>query len=230
MKIPDRDWQVHVYDADVDESAYELITELATTYVQLAADDTIQVVSASASDITQTVSIVTIDDEGRRVENSIHVDTTAGTTAVNLGGGTHRYYEGSSLDIPGEGVITIRRTTNTTFIDSIAVGQLKSGAVQHFNGEKYTRLKRWWASNLAGTDDVELQLRWYPNDASCRVVTTGFEIVDRIQLATAQMDSPIHELDPTKVYPPGGWFAVVGKGASADEKVSVTLTGSDSNS
>ena len=223
MKLPGRDWQIHVADADVD-AAPELITVLATTYAQLAADDTIELISADNADKSQTATVITIDDEGNRVANEIALD---GTTLVTLPGGTHRHYEGFSLDKECAGVITIRRNTSTTFIDSIAVGKIRDGVAQHFNGQFVTRLKSWSASNVAGTDDVKLELRWYPDDADCRDAGDGFEIIDTIVTKNAQEDTVFHPMNEKKQYPGGGWFAVYGIGGTADEHVAVTVIGRD---
>lgn len=49
-------WSVFGADDDIDASA-ELITELDTTYTQLAVEGKIEVLSGSALDITQTVTV-----------------------------------------------------------------------------------------------------------------------------------------------------------------------------
>ena len=227
MKIPDRDWVIHCADADIDESAMELVTALATTYAQLAAEDSLEIVSSSAADITQTVSVVTIDDEGNRVENSIALDTAAGTTAVTLPGGTHRYYDHATIDAECAGTITIRRATGSTFIDSIEIGQTRSYVAQHFNGDLVTYVDGWQVTNVAGTDDVKFQLRWYKDDADCLDPGDGFEVIDTIVITAAQMDSPRHDLGGKRKFPAGGWLCVYAIGGTADESVTVTVTGRD---
>ena len=206
-------------DDDIDATA-ELITELDTTYVQLAAEDQIEILSAT-TDITQYVTVTGIDNNGKRISET---NLLTGTTEV-LSTATFRYIDQVSVDKECAGVITIRRETNT-FITSIPIGQLQATMVQHFNGEKKSYLEAWRASVTSTTGSVLFQLRWYPDDADCLDPTDGFLLVDEIQL-TNVLSTQQHSLHRTYL-PAGGWLAVYGTGGSANSDGSVTVWGFDS--
>jgi len=217
-------WTVYANDDDID-ATLELITELDTTFAQLAAEDTIEVVSASAADITQTVTVYGINSAGKKVSEEIALDTTAGTTAV-AGTVTWRYIDQAEVDIECAGAITVRRATGDTFITSIPIGQLDAQMAQHFNGEYITYITGWSARCTSTTGTVLLELRWYPDDADCLDPTDGYKILDAIQFTNVLgSDSGIMG-QPIKC-PAGGYIAVYGLGGAANSDASVTVQGMD---
>ena len=216
-------WEVFSADDDIDAAA-EMITELDTTYAQLAAEDKIEILSADASDITQTVTVEGLDNNGKRIKESIALNTTAGTTVV-LSTNTFRYIDQASVDIPCAGVITVRRATGDTFIISIPAGTLEAGVVQHFNGEKDSFITGWYASVTTTTGTVSYELRWYPDDSYCLAATTGYKVLDTIILTNALGDT-YHPL-PTIKCPRGGWIVVFGTGGAANSDGAVRIEGYD---
>jgi hypothetical protein len=216
-------WSVFASDDDIDTDA-QLITELDTTYAQLAAEDNIEILSAEAADITQTVTIEGIDSNGNRIKEEIALDTTAGTTAVTSTN-TFRYIDQASLDIACTGAVTIRRATGDTFIISIPIGSLEAGIVQHFNGEKDSYLTGWYASVTSTTGTVSYELRFYPDDSKCLAPTTSYIVVDTIILSNELSDS-YHSL-PTIKCPRGGWIAVYATGGASNSDGAVRIEGYD---
>ena len=218
-------WTVYAADDDIDESAMALITELDTTYAQLAAEDTLDVVSASALDITQTVTITGINSEGKKCSESIALDTTAGTTAV-VTSTTFRYVDQVSVDMECAGAITVRKSTGDTFIISIPVGQLDAQVSQHFNGEYTTYITGWSARCTSTTGTVLYELRVYKDDADCLDSGDGYQVIDAIQFNNVHGSNPGTFGQPVKV-PAGSWIAVFGIGGSANSDGNVTIQGID---
>jgi hypothetical protein len=216
-------WVVFGSDDDIDTAA-QLITELDTTYAQLAAEDNIEVLSASASDITQTVTVEGIDSAGNRIKEDIALDTTDGTT-VMTSTNIFRYIDQVSLDDTCAGAVTIRRKTGDTFIISVPIGALEATVVQHFNGEKDTYLTGWYASVTTTTGTVSYELRYYADDADCLVVTTGYKVLDTIVLTNALGDAE-HSLPNIKC-PAGGWIAVYATGGQNNSDGAVRIQGYD---
>ena len=217
-------WSINVRDNDVDAVA-SLVTELDTTYAQLADEDTIEIVSSSALDITQTVTVKGINDKGNQISEDIALDTTAGTTEVTSTN-TFRFIDQVSVDKECAGTITIRRATGNTFITSIPAGELEAGMAQHFNGEKNAYVSSW-SGVTEDTSEIKLELRWYPDDDDALDASDGYKVLDRMTVATldtirANFAQPIKCDD-------GGWLAVYGAGRSNNMAVSVTIQGWDSN-
>ncbi|MFH1405596.1 MAG: hypothetical protein ABIG52_00060 [Nanoarchaeota archaeon] len=218
-------WSIYGADDDIDTTP-QLITELDTTYAQLAVEDKIEVLSASASDITQTITIKGIDNSGNQVTEVIALNTSNGTTAVTSTA-IFRYIDQVSVSASCVGVITVRRATGDTFIISIPVGALEATVIQHFNGEKYTTLTNWRASVTSTTGTVLFQLRWYPDDSKClsaTFATSDSVVLDEISLTNA-LDTVDRELNIK--LSPGGWIAVVATGGSDNADGSITLQGFD---
>jgi hypothetical protein len=210
-------------DDDIDTAA-QLITELDTTYAQLAAEDNIEVLSASAADITQTVTVEGIDSYGNRIKEDIALDTVDGTT-VMTSTNTFRYIDQVSLDLVCAGAVTIRRKTGDTFIISVPIGALEATVIQHFNGEKDTYLTGWYASVTSTTGTVSYELRYYADDANCLVVTSGYKVLDTILLSNELSDT-YHSL-PTIKCPAGGWVAVYATGGNNNADGAVRIEGYD---
>jgi hypothetical protein len=218
-------WSVFSADDDIDTTA-QMITELDTTYAQLAAEDEIEVLSSSTSDITQTVTIKGIDSNGNQVEEDVALSTLGDGTTVTTSDTIFRYIDQASLDVPTVGTVTIRRETGDTFIISIPPAILEAGIVQHFNGEKVSYLYGWDASVTSTTGTVTYDLRWYPDDSKCLSPTTGMVTLDTIALTNA-LGTESHEL-PNIRLPKGGWLTVYATGGSANADGTVRIYGFDS--
>lgn len=213
-------WSVSGADDDIDTTA-ELITELNTTYAQLAAEGKIEVLSGDAGDTTQTVTVTGIDDSGNKISETF---TLAGAT-VQTSTATFRYIDQASVDIECAGVISIR-AVDDTLVTSIPIGVLDATQVQHFNGEKISYITGWRASCTSTTGSLIFDLRFYPDDADCLDAGDGYRILDQIVftnvLGTQNRPFP----QPIRVEK-GGWIAVYCKGGANNADGSVTIQGID---
>lgn len=214
-------WTVYANNDDIDATA-ELMTELDTTFAQLAAEDDVEVGSSTLADTTQTVTIYGIDNTGKRASEDV---TLTGSTFVTSSK-TWRYIDQAELDIACLGTVTIRRDTGDTFITSIPIGSLDAQMAQHFNGEYITYITGWSARCTSTTGTVLLELRWYPDDASCLSATTGYKVLDSIQFNNVHGSESGIMGQPIKC-PKGGWIAVYSTGGSANSDANVTLEGVD---
>ena len=161
-------WSVYAEDTDIDTTA-ELVTGLATTYAQLAADDNVYVASADNDDNSQYVTIYGITSAGKKAKESILLTGTTNATSDTV----WSYIDQVETDDECLGIVSVRRSTGATFITSIPIGQLDAQMAQHFNGEYFTYLTNWRAGVLATTDTVKFELRAYQDDASSRSAATG---------------------------------------------------------
>jgi len=219
-------WVINATDADVDNVA-ELVTGLSTTYRQLTIPDTIEILSSSTADTTQTVTVSGVDDDdGAFVTVDFTVD---GTTAVDSTI-VFRYVNQVWVDIECAGTITVRQADDNGFLNSITIGSLRADVAQHFNGDKYSYIERWWASKNT-LNSVSLELRWYPDDADSLDAADGFLLLDRIYLAGTLYQADPHDFTG---YPgggirciAGGWMSVYATGSTANQEVSVTIFGFD---
>lgn len=90
-------------------------------FTQLGANDTIQAVSSSAGDTTQTITVTGRDAQGRVVSQTI---TLTGVTPVNLSSlGTVERIIKAELSATCAGIVTVRRTTGPTTVRAIPVGE-----------------------------------------------------------------------------------------------------------
>ena len=227
LSSPDivKGWHVFAQDADVDSSAMELITALATTYAQLAADDLIQVVSANSNDKTQVVTIYGIDTDGKKFNENI---TLNGTTAVDSTT-TFRYVQEAVVNAKCAGAVTVRRKTGSTGITVIAAGDLEAlSAAQRFTGPDYSYVTYWACGVYTTTGNVTAELRWYPNAASSRT-DVGYVILDKMFIPKAD-GSPMNVekkySQPLRL-PPGGWLSVWGQGGANDSDLYTVIQGFD---
>ncbi len=124
-------WSVSCSDSDIDAS-YELVDTVNSAYAQIAAADTVEVVSSSAADTTQTVTVFGINSVDKKVSESIELN---GATAVESDT-TFKYIDQVTVDSACAGVVTLRRTTGSTTIADIPIGKLEALLAQHFNGEE----------------------------------------------------------------------------------------------
>lgn len=212
-------WSVSVRDADIDVPR-ELITQLSTTYAQLAAEDRIKVGSSSASDSGITVTVTGISTTGTKLSESFTL--TGDTLAPSVA--TFRYIDQVEADQECVGIIAVRRLTGETFITSIPSEKIVAGMAQHFSGQYDSYVTNWSAITETSTG-LELELRWYPDDADSLDASDGYKILDRISIATHDTVSGNIVL-PVKC-PKGGWIAVYGGGAVANKTASVLMQGYD---
>jgi len=214
-------WTLNVRDLDVD-AAEELVTELATTYAQLAAEDNIEVLSASASDITQTVTVTGINNKGKRVSE----DFTLIGTGIATGSTLFLYIDQAEVDIECVGAVTVRREAGDTFITSIPINYLEAGMAQHFNGEKDSYVTGWKIDKMAADATFRADLRWYPDDADCLDPTDGMVTKDTLFIEVEDGGAETTFAQPIRLKA-GGWLAVYGKGGAANTQANVTVTGYD---
>jgi hypothetical protein len=214
-------WTVYAADDDLSTSA-TLLTELDTTYTQLAVSDDVEVGSSTLADITQTVTIYGIDSEDNKATEDVAL---TGSTFVTTST-TWKYIDQVEVDAACLGTITIRRATGDTFITSIPIGQLDAQMSQHFNGEYATYITGWSGRCTSTTGTVLLELRTYPDDVSCLTPTVGYKVLDAIQFTNVVgSDSGIIG-QPIKI-PPHSWISIWGTAGTDNADASCTLEGVD---
>lgn len=217
-----RGWHIHAKN-DVVGDAFEIVAR-SMSYAQLAAEETLEVLSAQAADTTQKLTIFGINDSGKQYQETVSLN---GTTVVNTTG-TFRYVENAVLDKEAAGAITIRKKTGDTLIMTIAVGSIESQICQHFNGEKKSYVTMFSAQLESLDNDCLVELRWYPDDADCLDAGDGFKVLDRIPLYVTEGPNPAPHVYPQHILvPAGGWLSVYAKGAAASAVVSATIQGYD---
>jgi len=212
-------WSVFGADDDIGNSAYETVTELDTTYAQLAAEDQIEVVSASTGDTTQTVTVTGIDSNGNVISEDFDL---TGTTVV-LSAATFRYVDQVTVNAECAGAITVQRETDT-FIISIPIGALEATIVQHFSGEFDSYITGWRASCTSTTGTLIFQLREYIDDADCLDAGDGFRVLDEIVFTNVLGTQNRPFMQPIKCAA-GGWVVVYVKGGTDNADGSVTMQG-----
>ena len=214
-------WSISGSDDDIGTS-YELITELDTTYAQLAGEEAIEVLSASGSDTTQTVTVTGINSDGKVISEDF---TLAGAT-VQTSSATFRYVDQATVDAECAGAITIRKKTGDTLVVSIPVGSLEATVIQHFNGEKNSYITGWRGSVTSTTGTIILQLREYPDDEDCLDSGDGFRVLDEI-VFTNVLNTQNRPFPQPIRCPAGGWIAVFADGGTDNADASVTIQGYD---
>lgn len=226
---PGSGWILVVADDDLATSVAgnELLTELDSTFVQIAAADTVYFVSSDNNDTTQTAYIRGIDNAtGNQTDESI---TLTGTT-IATSSTTFRYIDQIWLSAEAAGTVSLHRTDSPyALCNSIEIGSLKGDVGHHFNGEKVTYLKKWWATSNT-TTMKNLELRWYPDDADCLDSDDGFTVLDRIVLAGTVYRCDPHvfgDSDDGLKLSAGGWLAIFGDGIGSGQEATVTVIGQD---
>mgnify|MGYP001608696321 FL=1 len=156
-------------------------------FTQMAANDTIEVLSSSVADTTQAITIEGITSTGLRRSEVLTLNGTTAVISVN----TYSYFERAFLSAAAVGTVTIQRTTGPTLMTTITIGQL-SAYIAHFffiNSEGNARgaVTYWDAILRTAAEDLNAELRYYPDAASCRAaaMATGFVLWDSIQTANA---------------------------------------------
>lgn len=219
-------WSVFALDNDIDASA-ELLTQLATTYAQISAEEAIEVLSSEAADTTQTVTVTGIDDSGNKCSEAFAL---AGAT-VQTSTTTFRYVDQVSVDIECAGTITVRKKTGDTLIISIPIGKLEGSVAQHFNGEDVSYITSWNCNVSTTTGSVLFELRQYTQDADCLDAGDGYKILDMVYIdgaVTSPYNVPRTFSQPIKV-PAGSWICVYGLGGAANSDGAVLIQGFDAS-
>jgi len=217
-----RGWHVKAVDDDIDLAA-ELVTELDTTYAQLAAEDYITAVSASTADTTQTLTIEAIDTKGKQIDVSLALNGTSLVgNSIKL-----RYIDQVELDKECAGTVSLSRMTGTTFITSVPIGQLKAQMAQHFNGEKDSYITMWRPAVTSTDGIVHFELRWYPDDADCLDATDGYIVLDDADMTNVCDNWDLSFEQPIRCLA-GGWLAGMARGVgTSDVDVSLAIQGYD---
>jgi hypothetical protein len=138
-----------------DNCSYTNLTVIEkSAKAQLAATDTIQVVSSSASDTTQTVTLEGANSSGAYISETIAL---TGNTAVDSTSALWKAVHNVYLSAACAGNITVRRKTGATGIWVIAIGDFtpKSASYVVPLNKKCGYLSDFWATtNEAGTVGV----------------------------------------------------------------------------
>ena len=217
-------WHVFAYDDDLDATA-ELIAE-PDAFANLAATDTIEIVSAQAAD-TCVVEVVGYKADSTRYVSRVTVNgTTGGKTAD-----TFYAFEYARIDSGGEmtGALTIRRDTGDTFISTVLVGHLQDYAAIKLGGMKTTRgsaITTWTVGVTDSTGSINAELRIYDDYTDIRDMTDGYRIADRIFIGadlkseTRVYPQPIH-------IPRFGFAAVYATGGVANSDAYTVMQGYD---
>jgi hypothetical protein len=213
-------WHVSGYDDNIGLTI-RLITELDSTYKQLAGDDKVEAVSSSHADNSQIVTVAGIDNSGKKVSNRLSLAGTSAATSTS----TFRYIDQVEMDTTSLGTITIRQATGDNFIISIPIGSIEATAVQHFNGEKDSYVTNWNASVTSTGPGIIFDLRYYPNDNSARCAATGYKVID--QLVVPNISTSSSSITQPIKCPAGGWIAVYATGKATSMDGTATVQGYD---
>ena len=219
-------WHIHAFDTDVD-AGLELIEETAVTHSALTTADQIEILSAEALDITQTVKIHGIDADGNKASETMALDGTDGTTPV-LSVNTYQYFDYAKMSAEATGAVTIQEEGDTDIV-IIPIGSVRTNNVQHFNGEYASYITGFSGGIKDATGGVNYELRVYPSAADCIDPTDGFEVVERLNIDKA-VTSPMGDhrtFDPPIRVEPGSWICVYGIGSDVNANGFASITGFD---
>lgn len=198
-----------------------LMTELDTTYAQLTAEDTIEVLSSRYEDISQTITVKGINNLGKQISEKIAL---SGSSPIPSSA-TFRYIDQVETNANCTGTVTVRKATGDTFIVSIPIGAVEATILQHFNGEKDSYVTAWNANVINAGSGVVFDLRYYPDDNKCLSAGTGYKVIDKMVLPEISSDSSFFA-QPIKC-PAGGWIAVYATGKSPNMDGFVKVQGYD---
>jgi len=222
-------WHRSAYDADID-NALEQVCEDGGWVAHLAADDTIECVSAAAGDITQKLYVRGID-----TNNKVRIESFAlNGVGIVVSAARFRYVECAWLNLPCAGVVTVRRTTGPAIILNITIGQLQSYCVHHFNGEMTSYITGLYAG-LGGTmaDSVLTELRHYPDDLYSRALGTGYVKIVEPTLFYTNVANVCCANPPAMVFPQplrigkGSYFTFYAVGEAANNDMWAFMQGFD---
>ena len=209
-----RGWHLHSHNDTIVNALELMAPSFATAYRQLDTDGIVEVDSDQGGDTTQTITVFGIDENGRKAKDDIELN---GTTAVD-GVVIFSYIENIMVDALSAGIMFIQEDTGPQYIMEIEAGLLNSGIAQHFNGECESYVTYFAAGTYALSEAIlNFELRWYPNDLSCRGTSTGYEVLDRVMAGGSshstlksynQAPAPHAYPMPIGPLPKGGWLCV----------------------
>ena len=228
-------WHRSAFDTDID-AALEQVCEDGGWVAHLAADDTIECVSAGAGDTTQTLYVRGIDTNNKvRIESFAIAGVAPVLSAVKF-----RYVECAWLDAECANNITVRRTTGPANILVITAGQLQSYCVHHFNGEFTSYITGlYMGAGGTMTDSVNLELRHYPDDLDSRDLGDGYlKLIEPTihvfqgavgsSVGGARMANPPPFVFPQPIrIPAGSYITLYGIGEAANQDVWAFMQGFD---
>jgi len=90
-------------------------------FTQLAASDTVEVISSAAGDTTQTCTVVGRDSQGRLVSQTVTLNGTSAVAFNTLG--TVERILSCELSATAAGTVTLRRSDHTTAVRAIPIGE-----------------------------------------------------------------------------------------------------------
>lgn len=196
-------------------------------FTQLAAADTIELVSANNADNSQFATVVGVTTSNLLASTRVKLN---GTTAVEVE--DLSYVEQVFLDAPCAGIITIRRKTGPATVTTIAAGELRTTALHLYcigrEGPQRPIVYEWGVSLDSVADDVHVQLRYYPSLASSRsaAASTGFIVLgdwtslvakNKLETQRRLVAFPSPEIG-------GGWLALMAEDGASTALFSAWLT------
>lgn len=200
-------WRVIAYDADIDTTA-SLVCGYAS-WAQIAANDTIQIVSSQAADMSKQIRLTGVDSAGDKIQEIMTTNSADGTTAVDSALAytylNSAYVVSQTAALAGN--ITVRRKTGPSTLDVITAAKRQSGVAQYYNGHLTSYITRWGVSNEDTSATMFFVLR------HCNAAGTVVDVIDH--LAVVASDNKEHELD---IRIPAGSMVNVFGDSSADNK------------
>ena len=198
-------------------------------FTQMAADDTIEVLSSSAADVGQVVTVWGIGADG--VRRTIAESFTLNGVSAVAGSLNFSLFRHAYIDAETAGTITIQRATGAVLITTITIGNLAT-EIAHWFAHSVTKQEEgfitYWNAILrptvAGTFDANVvtTLRVYPDLLDARDMTDGF-----IRRDEAYTDTSLGVIGKEREFAiplrvtPGSYIAVVAVGATADFDVNI---------
>jgi len=216
-------WTVSVKDETIGVTP-GLITQVAN-YKQISTPDSIELLSSSASDITQTITIEGINNKnGKRIIEKMSLTGTDVASSDTV----FRFIDQVSSDDVALGLITLRVQDDNVFITSIPRGSVEAGMVQHYSGDKNTYITGWKAVKASSNDTLSFDLRFYLDETASSADTLGVATRDSLFIEEEEGSDESYFPQPIKLGT-NGWIAVYGQGSTAAMTGTVTLFGYDTN-
>ena len=215
-------WAFHVSEADLAALPGEALSRNA--YTPLAANSVIEVLSSSAADTTQKLTIIGINSDGDLIEETLSLN---GTTAVDTAATFHSV-ETAYLDLKCAGTVTVRADGAGATVGTITIGEMSMDIAHHLiPAGRRGFITDFIAGGTTSTEILEFQLRYYPNIVDIRGPTAGFFLRDRILVPATVAD--VHHRYSIPLAAPflGGYFAVFGGGAAGTGDGCTTVIGYD---
>jgi len=218
-----RGWHIHSLNDAIGSGLGIMAPSFGTTYRQLDTDGIVEADSDQSGDTTQTMTVYGIDSDGNKANEDIELN---GVTAVD-GAVTFSYIENIWVDALSAGIMFLQENTGPQYIMEVEAGFLNSGIAQHFNGELESYITFFAGGLYDETKDAMYELRWYPDDSSCRGTSTGYEVLDRLYCPVESGHDNHPYPMPIGPLPSGGWLVVYAMADATSAKGWVTLQGFD---